>query len=203
MIDVRQNREDFMCVVNNQILPTYPQVAQLLDWLKNTDFFTAPASTKYHSAEPGGLCYHSLLTFDCLWDLLELSTFEDVLKEYNAADIAIASLFHDLCKVDYYKQCKRNVKQTINGVERWTEVLSYTKDEKFVFGHGEKSVFYIMKYMHNLPDRLLQAIRYHMGGMNGSNIDQDSSPAFATNKLALALHLADMTATFACEERND
>ncbi len=203
MINVRQNREDFITVFNNQILEAYPQAKDLLEWLKTTDFFTAPASTKYHSAEPGGLCHHSLLVFDCLWDLLSTPTFEDMSKTYDKADIALVSLCHDLCKVNYYKQSKRNVKQTIDGREQWVEQLYYVKDEKFVFGHGEKSVFYLMRYIHSIPDDVLQAVKYHMGGINGNQVDQDSSAVFAHNKLALALHLADMTATFALEERLD
>ena len=72
MIDVRQNREDFIAVFNSEITSKYPEAKNLLDWLLSTDFFTAPASTKYHSAEPGGLGYHSLLVFDRLWDIIEL-----------------------------------------------------------------------------------------------------------------------------------
>ena len=203
MIDVRQNRDDFITVFENQIVKEYPQARDLLEWLKTTDFFTAPASTRYHSAEPGGLCYHSLLVFDCLWDLIETSTYSDLATQYSAADIALVSLCHDLCKIDYYKQSKRNVKQSNDGLAMWVEQLFYVKDEKFVFGHGEKSVFYLMKYIHNIPDNVLQAVKYHMGGINGNQVDQDSSTVFAHNKLALALHLADMTATFALEERLD
>lgn len=38
----------------------------LLEWLKKSDFFTAPASTKFHRAHKGGLLEHSLNVYDCL-----------------------------------------------------------------------------------------------------------------------------------------
>ena len=201
MIDVQQNKKDFITVFNNQILETYPEAAKLLEWIETTDFFTAPASSKYHSAEPGGLCYHSLLVFDCLWDLIETPTYREISEYYTAADIALASLCHDLCKVNYYKQSKRNVKQNIDGKDQWVEHLCYVKDEDFVFGHGDKSVLYLMKHIPNIPYSVLQAVKYHMGGKESTQLDPNTSIVFAQNKLALALHLADMTATFALEKR--
>ena len=40
---------------------------ELLDYLQNkSDFFTAPASARFHGAYAGGLCDHSVNVFRCL-----------------------------------------------------------------------------------------------------------------------------------------
>ena len=41
-----------------------PGAASLLNWLLTTDFFEAPASTKYHGNFAGGLVLHSMHVFD-------------------------------------------------------------------------------------------------------------------------------------------
>ena len=58
---INKNRCEFIEIFENNI--KREGAKELLDWLKKTDFFVAPASTKFHSAVAGGLCYHSLLTY--------------------------------------------------------------------------------------------------------------------------------------------
>lgn len=43
-----------------------PNILALIEWLKATDYFTAPASTKYHLAYEGGLAEHSLNVYEIL-----------------------------------------------------------------------------------------------------------------------------------------
>ena len=59
---LEQNQEKFIEIFNQYI--TREGADNLLDWLINSDFFTAPASSKFHSAYEGGLCEHSLNVFD-------------------------------------------------------------------------------------------------------------------------------------------
>ena len=79
----------------------------LLDWLKKSDFFTAPASTKYHGAYEGGLLEHSLNVYDCL--LGELASM-NMTDKYSKETVAIVSLLHDVCKIGLYISEPKNQK---------------------------------------------------------------------------------------------
>ena len=134
---------------------------QLLDYLKHKcDFFTAPASARFHLSHEGGLVTHSLNVYDCLKAYMERSR---VREEYGliASDetIAIVALLHDLCKIDCYKPGFRNVKDE-NGI--WQRVPSYDYEDKLPYGHGEKSVYIISGFMRLTREEAF-AIRYHMG----------------------------------------
>ena len=154
---------------------------KLLAWLEKSDFFTAPASTRYHGAHKGGLVEHSLNVYEQLTDGAPTET------------TAIVSLFHDVCKTGFYKQDTRNVKE--NGV--WVQKPYYTINDTFPYGHGEKSVFMIERFM-RLTNEEAFAIRFHMGEYN----DPNTGKAFEKYPLALLLHQADERATFLVETRN-
>lgn len=167
---------------------------KLLDYLKKTDFFTAPASARFHGSYEGGLLEHSLNTYDCLVDYLSRKRVKDVygLKPTQET-IAIASLLHDLCKVDLYKPGIRNVK--IDGA--WQQVPSYDYEDKLPYGHGEKSVYIISGFMRLTREEAF-AIRYHMG-FSGNEEKRDVGSAFEIFPLAFALSTADMEATYFME----
>ena len=167
---------------------------KLLDYLKKTDFFTAPASARFHGSYEGGLLEHSLNTYDCLVDYLSRKRVKDVygLKPTQET-IAIASLLHDLCKVDLYKPGIRNVK--IDGA--WQQVPSYDYEDKLPYGHGEKSVYIISGFMRLTREEAF-AIRYHMG-FSGNEEKRDVGAAFEIFPLAFALSTADMEATYFME----
>lgn len=161
----------------------------LLRWLESTDFFTAPASTKYHSCHEGGLVEHSLNVYHRLTTLatepLNLATDET---------IAICGLLHDVCKANFYKASTRNVKNDETG--KWEKVPYYAIDEKFPFGHGEKSVFLIERFM-TLTAEEAVAIRFHMGEFDMLRCTSD---AYSKYPLAVMLHVADEMATFLDEK---
>lgn len=156
---------------------------KLLEWLLGSDFFTAPASTRHHLAYKGGLVEHSLNVFDNLeWDNLETKT--------------ICGLLHDVCKVNLYKEDIKNVK--VDG--KWEQQPYYTYDEKFPFGHGEKSVFLIERFMRLNIDEAI-AVRFHMGAYEGEKAWNNVSKAFKEYPLAFYLHFADMKSTYIDEGR--
>lgn len=157
-------------------------IYKLLAWLEKSDFFTAPASTRYHGAYEGGLVEHSL------------NVYEQLVNGNPTETTAIVSLLHDLCKTDYYTVSTRNVKE--NGV--WVQKPYYTVDDKFPYGHGEKSVFMIERFM-RLTNEEAFAIRFHMGEYS----DPNTGKAFEKYPLALLLHQADERATFMMEVRNN
>lgn len=157
-------------------------IDKLLAWLEKSDFFTAPASTRFHGAHEGGLVEHSL------------NVYEQLVNGNPTETTAIVSLLHDLCKTDYYTVSTRNVKG--NGV--WVQKPYYTVDDKFPYGHGEKSVFMIERFM-RLTNEEAFAIRFHMGEYS----DPNTGKAFEKYPLALLLHQADERATFMMEVRNN
>ena len=160
----------------------------LLSWLQKVDFFEAPASTKYHGAYTGGLCQHSLDVYDYARKLTFLSPVP-----ISDESLVIATLFHDVCKVNLYKVDKRN--QKIDGV--WREVPVYVIEEKFHFGgHGSKSVFLVQQFM-KLTTEEAAAINCHMGFSDGSATTvRDVSSAYQQFPLAWLTHVADEAATF-------
>lgn len=170
---------------------------ELLNWLDaETSFFTDPASTKYHANIEGGLCLHSMNVHDALRvmvrDKSDFCRLTGLVPD--AESIAIVSLLHDLCKANTYKVSTRNVKDE-NGV--WQRVPFYQFEDPFPFGHGEKSVYLINKFM-KLTDEEAMAIRFHMGFSNADNYSDKGNvgKAFEMYPLAFALHVADEEASY-------
>ena len=145
------DRAEFLDIWQQHV--TRPGSEKLLDWLdKKTDFFTAPASTRFHGACEGGLCMHSLNVYHALHD----SFFTEGESEES---YAICALLHDLCKVNLYKTEMRNRK---NEQGRWEQYPCYIHDDKLPYGHGEKSVYIASGFM-KLTREEAMAIRWHMG----------------------------------------
>lgn len=166
----------------------------LLEWLLESDFFTAPASTKYHGAHEGGLAEHSLHVFErlrrlCIAEYVEVKDMEP---------IAICGLLHDLCKTNFYAVSTRNVKNEKTGL--WEKQPYYTVADMFPMGHGEKSVFLIERFLRLTPDEAL-AIRWHMGGFDDAAKGYALTGAYKQCPLALLLHMADMMATYLDENK--
>lgn len=158
---------------------------KLLEWLEGSDFFDAPASTKYHEPYKGGLEGHSVNVWNELIRLLK--AYPEVRVTSETA--AIVSLLHDVCKANTYKVEYRNKK---NEYGQWVRVPFYTFQEDFSYGgHGSKSVYLIQKFM-PLTDEEAVAINCHMGVENGNWAVTD---AFRSFPLAFLLHTADMAST--------
>lgn len=196
MGNIEADRNEFIEIFKNNVKREGSE--QLLEYLTSDkcDFFTAPASAKYHNAFEGGLLRHSLNVYHCLKSYLERERVKDVYGlEYSDESIAIAALLHDVCKVNFYKIGFRNVKDA-HGV--WQKVPAYEVDDRLPYGHGEKSVYIISGYM-KLTREEAFAIRYHMG-FSGGDDERNVGKAFAMFPLAVALSFADMEATFFLEK---
>ena len=169
---------------------------KLLDFLENkSDFFTAPASTRYHNAFEGGLLRHSLNVYKCLFAYMER---DRVKSEYglSASDesIAIAALLHDICKVNFYRTSYRNAK---NKEGQWERVPYYEIHDTLPYGHGEKSVYMISGFM-RLTREEAMAIRWHMG-FSGIEDKNTVGRALEMYPFAFALSVADMEASYFLE----
>ena len=171
---------------------------KLLEYLSNSDFFTAPASARFHLAETGGLCKHSLNVYYRLRALARNEYGDDYNKVYGDETLAVCGLLHDVCKVNYYVTEMRNVKE---GGE-WVKKRYFKVEERFPYGHGEKSVFIVSQFVKLTAEEAI-AINWHMGGFD-ERVKGGSyalSEALAKYKLALLLHIADLQATYLDEER--
>lgn len=182
------HKEEFISIYNKYINRAGSK--ELLDWMQKTDFFTAPASTKYHCACECGLVMHSVSVFNTLME----KHFDE--EKDNAESFAIAALLHDLCKAQFYKVSTRNVKNEQTG--KWEKQPFYAVEDSFPYGHGEKSVFLIERFM-RLKIEEAMAIRWHMGGFEDSN-GFTVSLAYEKYPLAVKLHLADLESTYLREK---
>lgn len=170
---------------------------KLLEYLtsRHSDFFEAPASTRFHGSYEGGLAEHSLNVYHCLRDYLSRPrVVETYGLEVSEESIALVALLHDVCKINCYKKGFRNVKDDA-GV--WQKVPTYEFDDPLPYGHGEKSVYIITGFM-KLTREESFAIRYHMG-FSGSDDLRNVGAAFEKFPLAFALSTADMEATYFLE----
>lgn len=197
---VQNNIEQFENIVFDTI--KREGVEELIDYLHQSDFFVAPASTVYHGSYEGGLCKHSLNVYNCMIKECE-HTFGPKWQDHiDPESVAIVSLFHDLCKVNSYEKYMRNVKNEDTG--KWEQVECYRKNVKFPLGHGEKSMFIVMNYMYLEPTEAL-AIRWHMGAFDTGEYNNvnELSKAYEKSKLAFLLHMADMKATYLVENEGN
>jgi HD superfamily phosphohydrolase YqeK len=177
-----------------------PGMDKLIKFLEESDFFTAPASTKYHGSYEEGLSEHSLNVFTTL------STKNDT---YNLGldkeTIAITALLHDVCKINFYKKGIKNVKEgkKINWkgqeVDNWIEKEVWEVEDKLPFGHGEKSVIIVMRYI-ELTDLEIAMIRWHMGAFdNKDNLALQN--AMNMWPQVVAMHTADLEASYIIESK--
>lgn len=192
---VLENKQKFIDIYKTHI--KREGADKLLEYLCTSDFFSAPASTRFHGSYPGGLCEHSINVYECLKDIMERPRMKEVygVDYYSDESIAIVSLLHDLCKVDFYVESTRNVKE--NGV--WKSVPFYTIEDKLPYGHGEKSVYIVSGFMRLTRDEAF-AIRYHMGFADTTPQGINNvSRAFEMFPLAFAVAMADMEASYFLE----
>jgi hypothetical protein len=188
-----EKREELEGLFEELLLSTDRDGADtLLEWLRDeTDFFTAPASAAGHCSYDGGLLVHSINVYRLL------NNFNKNIKCEREDSIVVAGLLHDVCKVNFYAKGVRNVKTP--GKREWTEQEVYQIEDMLPMGHGEKSVYLLMRHI-RLTDEEALAIRWHMGGYDDAARSyiggMTQSRAFQTYPLAPALSIAAMYATY-------
>ena len=179
----------------------------LIEFIRKSDFYTAPASTRYHSCHDGGLLEHSLSVYDCLTnkhdDLVWSKVFENIPNE----SLIIVALLHDVCKTYFYGTEIKNkkvysdtgTKIDSNGRYDWVSSPAYTIDDRIPYGHGEKSVMMIEEYIKLTPMERY-AIRWHMGYSEPKESYNTLSAAIKKYPLVLAIHEADIESTYLKEK---
>lgn len=186
---IMRNRTDFLDILSNTVPLLSQRVHKFLD---KSDFFYAPASTRYHEAYEGGLTEHSLKVYE---QLLMLNHHK--LLGFSDESIAKVALFHDLCKANFYRKTYKN-KKLEDG--RWIRTETYEVKEDFPAGHGEKSVALFLVHGGDLTEEEMLAIRWHMGGFDSSTRDyagnQSLNRAMSMSKLVVGLQIADAMAVW-------
>lgn len=164
-------------------------IEELIKFIQKTDFFEAPASTRFHGSREHGLVEHSLKVYELLLQKVKTASIEIKTPEES---LILIALLHDICKANYYKIDYRNAK---NALGVWEKVPYYTVDDTIPYGHGEKSVMMITEYIKLTPEEKY-AIRWHMGFSEPKEVYGTLGQAFKKYPLALLLHEADMEATY-------
>ena len=184
-------KEQFLELLNKVIRDG---IDKLIAYIEKTDFFKAPASTRFHGNYEGGLLEHSLNVYNLLKE--KLSHKLDIVHVTDET-IILVTLLHDLCKANYYTVDYRN-KKNEDGV--WVKEPYYTVNDTIPYGHGEKSVMMITKFI-DLSLEEMYAIRWHMGFTEPKELYNTISTVYEKYPLALALHEADLEASYILESR--
>ena len=186
-------------------------ITNLLQYIQaKTDFYKAPASTRFHLSCEGGLLQHSLNVYDCLCAKKENPVWKDILTAIPDDSLILMALLHDLCKTNFYVEGTKNQK-TYNpekvaaagswqrkhdnmGDFIWETVKTYQIEDQMPLGHGEKSVM-LLQWFIRLNIQEVMAIRWHMGFSEEKDNYQAVGQAFETYPITLALHEADLEAS--------
>lgn len=172
---------------------------KLMEYIRSSDFYTAPASTRFHLSCPGGLLQHSLNVWHCLRRKRKNVTWRNVLENVSDETLIIISLLHDLCKTNFYSIELRWRKDANN---KWEQYETYGVDDKVPYGHGEKSAMMVEQFIKLTgPERF--AIRWHMGFTEPKELYQQVNQAMEKYPLVLALHEADQEASIMMEDEKD
>ena len=164
-------------------------IDKLIEFIEKTDFFKAPASTRYHGNYEGGLLEHSMKVYEILKEKVKTSSIEITSSDES---LIIVALLHDICKVNYYKVDYRNAK---NQFGEWEKVPYYTVEDTIPYGHGEKSVMMLTEYI-KLTNEEKYAIRWHMGYTEPKELYNTIGAAYKKYPIALLTHEADLEATY-------
>lgn len=182
-------------------------IDKLLAYIRKSDFYRAPASTRFHSCHDGGLLEHSLNLYECLLSKKQNPIWAEVLREVDDESLILVALLHDLCKSYLYVPEFKNKKvYSDTGTKRdeggrfdWQAVKGYSTDDKIPYGHGEKSVMMIEEFIKLKPIERY-AIRWHMGFTEPKEYWNTLTAAIKKYPVILAVHQADMEATYLLEE---
>ena len=156
---------------------------ELLQYLEDNEYFTAPCSSQYHLAEEGGLLEHSINVTELM---LDLADFLNCFKEDMTESIVIVGLFHDLGKSAYYK--KPHYIENILKSGKRSESKPYTSNkDRLNVPHEVASIHILSKFI-QLTEEETFAILYHNGlyTSTGYSLKGNERP------LQTLLHFADL-----------
>ena len=200
--------------MNNELIERYESllrstgrdgIEDLIGFIRKSDFYTAPASSRFHNCHEGGLLEHTMNVYNCLMNKKENPVFKDALPEDSS--MILIALLHDICKTFMYATEYKNKKvysehgskSDSNGRFDWVTVPGYTVQDEIPYGHGEKSVMMVEQYIPLKPAERY-AIRWHMGFTEPKENWNTLSAAIRKYPVILAVSEADLESTYLLEE---
>ncbi len=173
----------------------------LIQWMEDHEFFTSPASTRFHGDFDGGLCVHSLqvayqalkFTESFLTDFMTTKYAEKY--TFTAGDVFIAAIVHDFCKAGFYTVNFRNTKDIFGN---WVKKPYFTvKDDNRNLGHGNESVLLLLESMPSMLRKrtVIEAVSRHMGFSDVTTGEMMNYSNFLQNPLVLLIQAADQMAS--------
>lgn len=206
---IETNKETF-CTFLRQIRRDGARIDDLIKKLESSDFFYAPASTKYHNSVRGGLCDHSLNVYYNLRSLVKNKHLEEIIPDES---ILICGLLHDMSKMNIYEKTIRNKKVYHEmgkkydnmGNFDWVAEESYQMvdvKDRFLYGNHEETSEYMIRTYIPLKLEESVAILTHHGSSSYDCVPIDSvALKYERYPLACLLHVADMISTYIDEDR--
>lgn len=167
----------------------------LLEYLETkTDFYSAPASTRYHNNCTGGLLAHTLNVYENFKNLLALRKIE-----MAEESVIIVALLHDICKCNYYVLEQRNKK--INGKWEQVSVWANTKTVSPPLPHSYRSIRMLQQFFRLTPQEEI-CIYYHMGPYGGEDYEYRNLLQKVNTDYpeSLLFYTADLFSTYLDEE---
>lgn len=218
MLDFKENYKNDVNYVENNFLNLKQMYLSLLNkierdgkekvikFIEKSDFFDAPASTKYHSSIKHGLLLHSLFVYQCYLEKKTNPIWEKTLHNFTEENILIVTLLHDLCKTYFYETEWKNVKEYSDEGSRkdekgrydWVTTPYFACQDMYPLGHGEKSVIFLQQFMHLTMSEIM-CIRWHMGAFEKTDNWMTLTNAIKLHPEIIALHEADMEASYLME----
>lgn len=204
---INGNKEEFIRLLK-ATSNVHKNIDRLIQWLETSDFFEAPSSTVFHNNYKGGLCEHSLNVYRIACKLREVLVSEGKSIDFSEEELIISALLHDLCKTNFYVQDVKVFKDESAPIgHQWKKYNTYKIEDKFPYGHGEKSVFMLQRFIALTGNESL-AIRWHMGNSDPSiSMSNYTKSAFITaleeNQLVNIISLADQFSSFLIEKKED
>lgn len=197
----RMSKQDKINIFESLLMSTgRTGIDKVIEYLRKTDFYDAPASAKYHSNYETGLLDHSLMVYSIAEAFFEKMKLIDPELAITIPEesIIISALLHDVCKVCFYKKTVKWKKDEHND---WIQYDGYEIEDSFPIGHGEKSVIMLLKIGLDLNPCEMLSIRYHMGFFGESNVEFKNAMKSSIKMcpLVVLLQQADCSATMLFE----
>ena len=200
--DNRMSKQDKINLFESLLMSTNRTgMDKVIEYIRRTDFYNAPASAKYHSNYETGLLDHSLMVYnlaEAFFDKMKMIDPE-LAVSIPEESIIVSSLLHDVCKICFYR---KTIKWKKNEHNDWMQYDGYEIEDSFPIGHGEKSVIMLLKLGLDINPCEMLAIRYHMGFWGESNTEFKIAMKSAIKMchLVVLLQQADCEATMMFEK---
>lgn len=167
-------------------------IENLIQWMEENGYFTAPCSTQHHLCKEGGLAEHSLNVVDFM-EKMYMSPFNQVKIPFDS--LIICGLLHDIGKCGQYGKSyyveNYLTKRDKEGNPIRSEAKPYTTNvDLFNVPHEVRSLCIVDRFI-DLTEEEQFAIMYH----NGMYGDLKYQLNGRETPLYMLLHFADMWAS--------